>query len=226
MVVLAGGVCYDGAMTAADAVREQLEQDIITGDLQPGERLDEVALTGRFGVSRTPIREALRRLGMSGLVEIRPRRGAFVHQVSLAEMIEMFEVMAELEGMCGRLAARRIMPEQQLRLEAALDACVEAASGGDTDAYYQANADFHACLYESSQNGFLAAQAHALHTRLAPYRRLQPRVVHRMHESLTEHREVVEAILRGDPAAAEAALESHVGIQGEKFSDLASQWQT
>lgn len=213
-------------MSAADAVRHQLEQDVITGVLLPGERLDEVSLAERFGVSRTPIREALRRLSNSGLVELRPRRGAFVHQVGLSELIEMFEVMAELEGMCGRLAARRITPEQLELLERSLTACADAAAGGDTDAYYQANAEFHSVIYSASQNGFLAGQAQALHTRLAPYRRLQLRVVHRMRQSLSEHHEVAAAIRDGDSARAEVALESHVGIQGEKFSDLAAQFDS
>jgi len=204
-------------MNSADRLRERLEQDIVSGELKPGERLDEVSLAKRFSVSRTPIREALQRLSMSGLVELRPRRGAFVREIGVTEMIEMFEVMAELEGMCGRLAAQRITPDLAEQLQRALDACGAAADSGDTDAYYHANVEFHAVIYAASQNRFLADQARALHAQLSPFRRLQLRVVHRMRQSLLEHHEAAAGILDGDPARAEAALKSHVGIQGEKF---------
>ena len=95
-------------MRRADALRDQLEQDIVTGALRPGERLDEQSLAVRFGVSRTPIREALMQLASGGLIELQSRRGAFVASLSLREVIERFEVMAALEGACGALAARRL----------------------------------------------------------------------------------------------------------------------
>jgi len=208
---------------SADRLREALEQDIVTGVLKPGERLDEVVLARRFGVSRTPIREALQRLSMSGLIDLKPRRGAFVREISLTELIEMFEVMAELEGMCARLAARRITDERTEALQCSVQQCVEAAEQGDTDAYYHANAEFHRLIYDGSQNSFLAEQAKSLHTRLAPYRRMQLRVLHRMRQSLSEHQVVAAAIVNGDAELAEAAIKSHVGIQGDRFSDLAAQ---
>ena len=92
----------------SERLRESIEEEIATGKLLPGTRLDEVELATRFGVSRTPIREALRLLLGEGLVETRPQRGAVVAQVTPQRLIEMFEVMAELEAMCARLAARRI----------------------------------------------------------------------------------------------------------------------
>ncbi len=98
----------ESTMRRAEALREQLEQDIVTGHFKPGERLDEQSLATRFGVSRTPIREALMQLASTGMVELQPRRGAFVASLSLREVLERFETMAALEGMCGALAARRI----------------------------------------------------------------------------------------------------------------------
>lgn len=213
-------------MTAnsADRLREELEQDIVTGAIKPGDRLDEVQLATRFQVSRTPIREALQRLSMSGLIDIRPRRGAFVREISLTELVEMFDVMAELEGMCARLAARRITQMQGEALQALLADCQAAAEVGDTDAYYHANAKLHLHIYSTSQNGFLIEQAKTLHSRLAPYRRLQLRVLHRMRQSMAEHKLVCDAILKGDAQGAETALKSHVCIQGDRFSDLAAQF--
>src|SRR4029453_2541526 len=98
-------------MRRAEALRDEIEQDIVTGRLKPGERLDEQSLAARFAVSRTPIREALMQLASTGLVSLQPRRGAFVASLSFKDVIERFEVMAALEGMCGSLAARRITPE-------------------------------------------------------------------------------------------------------------------
>lgn len=207
-------------MNFVDTIREQLEQDIITGVYKPGDRLDEVSLAKRFESSRTPVREMLQRLASSGLVEYRPRRGVFVKQISLNELVEMFDVMAELEGMCARLAARRITPEQLKRLTDAMTACEESAKSLDADNYYAANNEFHMVVYEASQNNFLIEQVKSLHTRLSPYRRLQLRVRYRIRYSMLEHKQVLTAIEEGDYQKAEKVLKRHVAIQGEKFSDL------
>lgn len=207
-------------MNLVDTIREQLEQDIITGIFKPGDRLDEVSLAKRFESSRTPVREMLQRLASSGLVEYRPRRGVFVKQISLNELVEMFDVMAELEGMCARLAARRITPEQLKRLTDAMTACGESAKSLDADKYYAANNEFHMVVYEASQNNFLIEQVKSLHTRLSPYRRLQLRVRYHIRYSMLEHKQVLKAIEEGDYQQAEKVLKRHVAIQGEKFSDL------
>jgi DNA-binding GntR family transcriptional regulator len=204
----------------ADALRDQLEQDIVTGVLRPGERLDEQSLAVRFGVSRTPIREALMQLASAGLVRLQPRRGAFVASLSLQEVIERFEVMAALEGACGALAARRLTEEERQLLLAAHQACVREAPSGDTDAYYYANERFHQVLYAACHNRYLADQARQLHDRLKPYRRLQLRARSRVASSLAEHDAVVEAILAGDGERAERALKDHILIQGDRLGDF------
>ena len=102
----------------ADTIADELEELIFDGTFPDGERLDEVRLAEHFGVSRTPLREALQRLARSGLVELIPRRGAFVRQPGPVELLEMFEVMAEVEAVCGRLAARRISDEAFAELHA------------------------------------------------------------------------------------------------------------
>jgi DNA-binding GntR family transcriptional regulator len=200
-------------------VRDAIEQDIVTGVYLPGERLHELALAKRFGVSRTPIREALLQLGSAGLVEQHLHRGTFVKERSPADIVQMFEVMAELEGMCGRLVARRATREQAEAIAAANDACA-AAEHGDTDAYYYANETFHRAIYSATGNPFLEEQVIALHNRLKPYRRLQLRVPGRVRSSSAEHKQVVAAILAGDAAAAESALKAHIIIQGERFGDF------
>ena len=204
----------------ADGVRETLEQMIVTGDLADGERLDEVTLAERFGCSRTPLREAFQALAASGLVQLIPRRGAFVRHPGLEEMVEMFEVMAELEALCGRLAARRVTPALLAALQATVAACEAAVARDDHDLYYAENERFHLLLYEAAGNGFLAAEAGRLHRRLKPYRRLQLRVRGRMDQSLAEHRAVLSALQDGRAEAAAETLRDHVAVQGGKFNDL------
>jgi len=219
-------VYREDAVRRAEALRDQLEQDIVTGRFKPGERLDEQSLASRFGVSRTPIREALMQLASIGMVDLQPHRGAFVASLSLKEIIERFEMMAALEGMCGALAARRITDEQRSNLVEAHEACAEAAKSGSIDSYYYANKSFHQAIYDACNNSYLAEQARALHTRLQPYRRLQLRARHRVSNSLDEHKSIVEAILAGDSAKAERQLRGHVLIQGERLTDFIASLDT
>ena len=210
----------ENAMRRADALRDALEQDIITGKFRPGDRLDEESLAARFEVSRTPVREALLQLASTGLVEQRARRGAFVASLSFKDVVERFEVMAALEGMCGALAARRITEPIQRELEKAHKDCVREASQENADAYYYANERFHHIIYQACQNAFLAEQAHQLHVRLKPYRRLQLRARSRVANSLTEHQSIVDAIRAGNSDQAERLLREHILIQGERLADF------
>jgi len=206
----------------SERLREQIEEEIATGRLRPGTHLDEVELAERFGVSRTPIREALSLLAGEGLLEVRPRKGAVVAQASPQRLVEMFELMAEMEAMCARLAARRITDEELAAMEAAHEACRGAADGRDPDAYFYANEAFHRSLYAASHNGFLTEQAGALQRKLRPYRRLQLRVRHRLQRSFEEHQAVLDAIRAGQVDRAAEAIRDHVMVQGERFVDLLS----
>jgi DNA-binding GntR family transcriptional regulator len=203
---------------ASAHLRAVIEGEILTGTITPDSRLDEVTLAERFGVSRTPVREALQALAVSGLVEMRPRRGAIVSAPTLKRLIEMFELMAEIEAMCARLAARRLRASDRTAIADALDRCRRVAS--DPDAYYYENERFHQAIYAAAQNGFAAEQATALQKRLAFYRRLQLRVRNRLAASLAEHEAIVSAVFTGDEERAAREVRSHVAIQGERFSDL------
>jgi DNA-binding GntR family transcriptional regulator len=201
-------------------LRDVLEEEIAEGRLPPGMRLEEEELARRYGVSRTPIREALKQLAAIGLVVSQPRRGTVVARLTAAELVEMFDVMAELEGMAGRLAARRWNAEDRERLSAAHEACGRAAARADADAYYYENEQFHEAIYRASHNGFLHRECTALHRRLRPYRRLQLRVGNRVGDSFREHGAIVDALLARDAAAAQALLHDHVVVQGDRFADL------
>ncbi|MBL4750080.1 MAG: GntR family transcriptional regulator [Amylibacter sp.] len=207
-------------MKRADTIAEELEELVFTGYFRDGDRLDEITLAQRFSVSRTPLREALQKLVQTGLAEQIPRRGVFVRQPGPVELIEMFEVMAEMEAICGRLAALRISDIALERLQDANRLCQAAVDKGDVNAYYLENERFHQLIYKQSGNGFLEREARRLQKRLKPYRRIQLRFRGRMKQSMAEHKSIVQALLDGDPDNATIALRDHVAIQGEKFHHL------
>ena len=204
----------------SNLLRDRIEDEIVTGAYRPGDRLDEASLATRFGVSRTPIREALQQLAVAGLVEVRRHRGAIVSAPDPKRLIDMFEMMAEIEAICGRLAARRLLPEDELALKRALEACRIASEQADPDVYYYENERFHRAIYAASGNPCLAEQAHALHRRLAPFRRLQLRVRNRVAVSQAEHEAIVAALLEGKGQLAAQRLHAHIAVQGERFADL------
>jgi DNA-binding GntR family transcriptional regulator len=207
-------------LTRSFELREKIEDEIVTGRFMPGSKLDETELATRFRVSRTPIREALIQLATNGFVEMRPRRGAVVPELAPQRLVEMFELMAELEAMCGRLAARRMSDDDHRPLVHAQEACEALRHKHDPDGYYHQNEVFHHVIYKASHNSFLAEQASALHRRLGPYRRLQLRVRDRMATSCAEHKRIVEAILAGNGDKAAELLREHVMVVAGKFADL------
>jgi DNA-binding GntR family transcriptional regulator len=208
------------AIPTTTRIRRALENSIVEGRYPPGARLDPETLAREFDCSRTPIREALQQLEASGLVHVLPKRGTYVTEWSAGELAERFEVMAEIEAMCARLAARRITDAELARFEAVHAACRELAEAGEVDAYYLRNSDFHHCVYDATHNAFLAREASRLHAMLRPYRRMQLQVRNRMARSFTEHDAVFAAIKAGDPDAAATAMRDHVVIQGDRFHDL------
>jgi len=203
-------------------IRDSLEQRIVEGELGNGKRLDETELSRFYGVSRTPVREALQRLAESGLAEHLPRRGTFVRSPSLSQLVEMFEVMAELECMAIRLAARRATAEDIDALEKDNETCRAAVAADDTKKYYEVNARLHGRIYQMSGNSFLASEARRLHDRLRPFRRLQLRVRGRMEESMAEHDIILAALRDGDADRAMETMKKHITIVGVRFNDLVS----
>ena len=206
--------------STADRIAADLETAILEREFENGARLDESELSDRFGVSRTPVREALGRLARSGLVVQMPRRGTFVRHPGATELLEMFEVMAELEAACGRLAARRAGPADLSAIRAADAACGSAETRGEADAYYRENEVFHRAIYTASGNAFLASEAARLHRRLTPFRRMQLHLRGRLAESRGEHAAILVAIEAGDGERAADLLRAHVAVQGEKFHNL------
>lgn len=196
--------------TRSGFLEERLAEDIINGRLLPGTKLEEQVLADRFETSRTPVREALRRLASTGLVEIRPRRGVTVSMVSRERLAQMFETMAELEGSCARLAAERMSDEQRAALEKLQGKAEKIVATGDPKAYERHNREFHAAIYAGAGNGILEETTQAVRARLAPYRSAQFHIPGRVAKSHAEHSAVVEAILRSQADAAYHAMRRHM----------------
>ena len=204
----------------AEQIADSLEQLVFQGEYEDGERLDEIKLAEQFSVSRTPIREALQRLVMSGMAQQIPRRGVFIRQPGPVELLEMFETMAELEAACGRFAAARMTDDGLDRLAHANGRCRQAVEREDASGYYLENEAFHQEIYRGATNSHLQNEALRLQNRLKPYRRVQLRFRGRMAQSLAEHEEIIEALKLGDPELAAKLLRAHVTVQGEKFQQL------
>lgn len=204
----------------SDRVRRQIADDIIKGVLRPGQELDELKLAKTFNVSRTPVREALRQLAEAQLVEWRPHQSATVAKITSSKMVELFEVMAELEGFCGRLAARRMTSAEHAALKSIHRRMQPHVKARDHESYHAVNKDFHAAIYSGSHNQYLIGQATVLYSRLAPYRAFQLKRPDALRVASEEHAEIIDAIVSGDGDAAHRLLSNHVSLDNELFSDL------
>jgi DNA-binding GntR family transcriptional regulator len=213
------GLPGEGESLSASVVH-RLELEILKGQRKPGDRLDERQLADHFGVSRTPVREALQRLAASGLVVSRGRQGLQVAQLSLADLLDAFSVAAEMEALASAQAARRIRPDQRDRLEAAHQACSDAASVRGVDGFYEANLEFHELIAAASHNRILRDELRRLTVKISPYRRTITFQPGRMESSIPEHAQIMQAIFRGDPAQASQVMRSHVTLLGDGLSDL------
>lgn len=207
--------------TRADQIRESLADEIARGMLSPGVALDEVGLAQRFGVSRTPIREAIRQLEAIGFADARPRRGAVVATITKERLHEMFAVMSELEAVCAKLSAIQMKEEQKEALRNVHEEARRAAEVGDTDSYALLNTRFHETIYYGTNNSFMMELAESVRTRVAPYRRAQFWNTGRVTLSVAEHDAVVQAILRGDGDAAYQAMHKHVDTVSDAVDDIA-----
>jgi DNA-binding GntR family transcriptional regulator len=207
-------------VTLAESLRERLEGLIAAGQFEPGSRLDEQEIAQRFGVSRTPVREAFRLMAAHDLVELRGRQGAIVRAIKPQALVEMFQVMAELEGLCARLCARRISETWRSEIMAIHQRLVAAGAAGDIDIFYDINQEFHEAIYEASRNVFLAEQTRKLRNQVAAYRRRVTRMPNRIADTIREHEAIMEAILAHDPERAHSAMRDHVNLLGDNLLDF------
>ena len=201
-------------------MRHILEEEIINGDLSPGERLDERALAERFCVSRTPVREALSQLSSTGLVQIRPGAGATVVKLSARQVVGMMEVLVELEGLAATLCARRMTLVERNELAAVHEESGRVARTGDAIAYDACNRRLHGLIYAGSRNEHLEQQARHIRDRLRIYRGYPFLQTARPLKSHAEHDRIIRAILDGDDDAAGRAARDHMTTGGKAFVDM------
>jgi DNA-binding GntR family transcriptional regulator len=203
--------------TLTEKLATAIADGILNGTLEPGLRLDEATLAQQHGVSRTPVREALRQLAMSGLIDMRPRKGAVVSKATPEQIESLFVAMAEMEATCARLAAMSMTPVERRRLQARHEAMMALAAAGDPDAYSDANNAFHSAIYAGAHNAPLAEFTLGLRRRVGPFRRAQFRIEGRLLRSSQEHDAVVRAILSGDATVAHASMLHHVSLVEDAF---------
>lgn len=208
------------ARTSAEEIRHNLATRIINGELKPGAPLDEAGLAAAFAVSRTPIREALRLLRASGLVDQRPHSSAVVAKPDETTLAGMFEVMAYLEALSAGLCAIMMSVGERQSLSAKHADMAAIVRDGNRQLYVEANEAFHSMIYEGAHNAYLAELARSTRQRLQPFRRAQFSTLGRLGRSHEEHTKVVAAILCGDRAGAEQAMRLHISIVEASFSEM------
>ncbi|MDO6584672.1 GntR family transcriptional regulator [Salipiger sp. 1_MG-2023] len=198
-----------GETRTAALVRE-LSAQIVSGKLPPGKKLDEAAIGDLFGLSRTPVREALRELAVIGLVETRPHRGAYVAEVSTAQMMEKFEFMAELEGLCAGYAARRMTADDKARLDKIHDGGMVLVERRDRAGYRAHNTILHEAIYEGARNDSLRDATLSIRRAVAAFRAAQFDLKERIGNSQVEHGLIIAAIRAGDADQASQLMRRHI----------------
>ena len=199
-------------LTLWQRVHEHLRQEILDNRLPPGSELSEVALSGALGVSRGPVREALGRLAAEGLVTIRPRRGAVVTALSAQEFLAAYQVREALEMLAIRLAVPRLGPDGIARLQALVDEMVQLADDEDVDAFFRANAAFHATFVEASGNPMLQDTMSRLLGQMGRYRMRSVALRGSLRRSTLEHKAILRAVRAGDADKAARLLGEHIRV--------------
>ena len=212
-----GAVAATVTKSLPASVEHQLEHLILEGELRPGERLHEIQLSTRFGISRGPLREATRSLQAKGLVEVIPNRGVFVRSVSSEEALEIYDVRAAIFGLAGRLLTDLVNDEMLARMYAFLDQMDAAAASGDFDEYYRHNLAFHDFLITSTANRTLVEEYGTLVNKLHLCRARSLVKAGGLSVSNHEHREMVEAVASGDRERASSAFFRHVERSKTRF---------
>ena len=184
--------------TRTQILLSEIEKLIVNGSMVPGQRLDEMVLAKKYGVSRTPVREAIRALTAIGLVQNTGKQGSQVAKLSISMLIEMFELMAVLEGMCAQLAARRATKNELLEMKKTHQLLEKTFEKGNHKEFYNVNLQFHDQLYNASHTQYLAKETLRLRRRLSPYRMRVTFQPGRMSSTLEEHKKILIAINKGE----------------------------
>ena len=201
-------------------VHERLREQILSGELEPGAELAEVALSEQLGVSRGPVREALGRLASEGLVIVRPRRGAVVRSLSKDEFLELYQVREALEMMAVRLAVPRLSDEDFDELQRLNETMARHAERNEVARFFEANLVFHDRLLEASGNTKLQELSRQLVWQLGRYRLRSLTLRGNLQRSVTEHAAILRAAKRGDADRAAHLMSEHIRVPQRSLKAL------
>jgi DNA-binding GntR family transcriptional regulator len=199
-------------LTLWQRVHTRLREEILSGALEPGTELQEVALSENLGVSRGPIREAIGRLAAEGLVTVRPRRGAVVRSLSTEEFLEAYQVREALEVMAVRLAVPQLTDADVAELEAYIDEMTSCAERGDTQGFFEANSGFHRAFFDTSGNLMLRDLYRGLCGQIDRYRLRSLKLRGNVERSIAEHKAILRAARSGDVERAVHLVSEHIRV--------------
>ena len=199
-------------MSKKDLIIQQLRAEIVSGQIPPGMKLSEARLAERFGVSRMPVRDALKELESAGFVSIEQRRGTFVRGMSRSEILDLFEVREAVEGMAARLCAHRANNDLLATLDEVIETMSRQVEVADMDGYSQTDERFHELILSGASNERLSDHYRLLvqHLHRGLLSSIVTRRAGRMERSLAEHVEIMRALHAHDQRGAEDAMRDHV----------------
>ncbi|HEX2794913.1 MAG TPA: GntR family transcriptional regulator [Croceicoccus sp.] len=209
-------------ITQASAIRQAIENDILSGVLKPGSPIDEEELAARFNVSRTPIREAMLQLQQGGLIDKQPRRHPTVVKLDLPRLVHMYEAVSELEALCARYAATRINSRERDELQEVHRLAGEALAAGDATEYARFGRHFHSIIMQATHNSVLVETVNKLALHTLAYRRFQLTRPGHSEQNQAFHEEILAAILAGNGDRASDAMRRHVTLSGDVLADYIS----
>lgn len=193
-----------------ERVYYELEEEILNGTLKRGEALTELSISERLGVSRTPVRGAIHKLVDAGLVELTPNRGTVVIGVTEGDLVDIYNIRMRLEGLASATAAKTMSKDEIKALSDSLDLAEFYISKNDTEHLKELDSEFHMAIYKATGNRMLCKILANLHKTIKLYRKLSLKSNGRLETSVKEHREILEAIAKGDSELADRLTSQHI----------------
>ena len=210
----------DAFLPLRDVVFKTIRQAILTGELKPGERLMEIHLANKLGVSRTPIREAIRQLELEGLVIMVPRKGAQVASITEKSLTDVLEVRLALEKLAVELACKRISYEQKETLKQALDSFEQAVNNKEASEIAKADVVFHDAIFAATGNMRLGQMVNNLAEQMYRYRFEYIKDEGGRQRLIEEHKKIFDAVVSGDVVAATKEISVHIKNQEDSIIQL------
>lgn len=195
---------------ASDKIRAEIENAIREAALLPGDPIDEAEIATQYKVSRTPIREALIQLQAQGMLTSLPRGGMVVAKMDLQQLLSLWELLAELEGVAVRLACQRMTPEERKTILEHHEQSRAVADADDFAGWQESNLRFHELIYRATRNPYLRQEVLRMRARTGYYRRHAFGALGQIRTSFEQHQKIVEAFMANDGDAASAAMLTHM----------------